>query len=68
MSDGGGDDTSTTDRDTITAAEATDEILAMSEESSGDVDLDAMIRDSKDAWNSLDEWDSDRTPDSESDE
>ena len=62
------DDTSTADRDTITAAEAVDEILTMSEESSGDVDLDTMIRDSKETWSSLDEWDSDPIPDSESHE
>lgn len=66
LTDDTGDDMSTSDRDTITAAEAADELLAMSEESSGDVDLDAMIRDSKDAWSSLDERDSDRTSDAES--
>jgi predicted ArsR family transcriptional regulator len=61
-----GENTSTADWDTITAAEAADELVAMGEESSADVDLDAMIRDSKDAWSSLGEWDSGRNPDPDS--
>jgi predicted ArsR family transcriptional regulator len=68
LTDDTGGDTFTSGRDTITAAEAADELLAMSEESSADVDLDAMIHDSKDAWSSLGEWDSGRNPDSESHE
>lgn len=50
-------DTSPSDRDSITAAEAADELVGMAGESSSAVDIDAMRRDSKDAWSSLDTWD-----------
>ena len=56
------DDTAMSDHDSITAAEAADELLVMGEESAADVDLDAMIRNSKTAWSSLDERDSESEP------